>query len=108
MIKYLATFLLIGALGLMVPIVGCASSGGGGGGGTTQPVITIDYLVTLAIIDYDALIASGLVQETPELDAAISAVFAAKDAYAKGLGTIGAINAASMQLIIALGKARTK
>lgn len=107
MIKYLATFLLIGALGLMVPFAGCASSGGGGGS-TTQPVITIDYLVTLAIIDYDALVASGLVQETPELDAAISAVFAAKDAYTKGLGTIGAINAASMQLIIALGKARTK
>lgn len=103
MIKYFATFIVIGCL-----LIGASCANIGGGGGTTQPSVTVEYLVTLAIEDYDALINSGLVKETLALDAAITAVFAAKTAYEKGEGTIGAINAASMQLIIALGKAKNK
>lgn len=54
---------------------GCTSNTGGGA--TTQPAFDAGSLVTLAITDYEALVASGVIKETPELDAAITAVFAA-------------------------------
>lgn len=90
-----------------VLIAGCANPGTGGVA-TTQPGWDTGSLVSLALIDYEALVASGVVKETPELDAAITAIFAAKKAYEEGQGTLGAVNAAGLQLAIALSKARNK
>lgn len=73
---------------------------------TTQPGFDAGSLVTLALTDYEALVASGVIKETPELDAAITAVFAAQKAYASGQGDVGAVNSAGMALAIALHNAK--
>jgi hypothetical protein len=99
---YPIALLTIGTLLLINSNTGCVTSGGS----TTQPALDAGSLVTLAITDYEALVASGVIKETPELDAAITAVFAAQKAYADGKGDVGALNAAGMQLALALSKAR--
>lgn len=86
---------------------GCSVlNGGSTTQSTTQPGFDAGSLVTLAITDYEALVASGVIKETPELDAAITAVFAAQKAYASGQGDVGAVNSAGMALAIALHNAK--